>query len=85
MPQIYWITPTLLFGSLLVGTIFALGHHLFYASLDGKAAASALEDHHFLGIELSSQQINTAVGTAFAFLVRACLSMIQSPAHPTQS
>ncbi|KAK0919569.1 hypothetical protein LTR91_002466 [Friedmanniomyces endolithicus] len=74
MPQIHWTTPTLLFGSLLVGTLFALGHHLFYASLDGKAAAAALEDHHLLGMDLSSQQINTAAGTAFAFLVRACLT-----------
>ncbi|KAK1819883.1 hypothetical protein LTR12_005758 [Friedmanniomyces endolithicus] len=74
MPQIYWTTPTLLFGSLLVGTLFALGHHLFYASLDGKAAAAALEDYHVLGMDVSSQQINTAAGTAFAFLVRACLT-----------
>ncbi|KAK0276838.1 hypothetical protein LTR35_010232 [Friedmanniomyces endolithicus] len=81
MPQIYWTTPTLLFGSLLVGTIFALGHHLFYASLDGKAAAAALEDYHVLGMDLSSQQINTAVGTAFAFLVRACLALAISVAY----
>ncbi|KAK0883908.1 hypothetical protein LTR87_002386 [Friedmanniomyces endolithicus] len=81
MPQIYWTTPTLLSGSLLVGTIFALGHHLFYASLDGKAAATALEDHHVLGVEVSSQQINTAVGTAFAFLVRACLMLSISIAY----
>jgi hypothetical protein len=47
----------------VAGLAFALGHHAFYSSLDGQPV-----DGH-----LFSQQINLAVGQAFAFLVRASL------------
>lgn len=47
----------------VAGLAFALGHHAFYDSLDGQPVA----DHLF------NQQINLAVGQAFAFLVRASL------------
>ena len=47
----------------VAGLAFALGHHAFYDSLDGQPV-----DNH-----LFSQQVNLAVGQAFAFLVRASL------------
>lgn len=47
----------------VAGLAFALGHHAFYYSLHGQP----VEDHLF------TQQINLAVGQAFAFLVRASL------------
>ena len=47
----------------IAGLAFALGHHAFYSSLDGQT----VDDHLF------NQQINLAVGQAFAFLVRASL------------
>lgn len=73
MTQIHWTAPSLMVASFIVGTLFALGHHIFYASLDGRHAATADENHDVLGMHISIQQINTAIGTAFAFLVRMCL------------
>ena len=81
MPQIYWTAPTLMVASLIVGTLFALCHHLFYASLDQKHASTSLEGYDVLGTHVSVQQFNTAVGTAFAFLVRACLMLSISIAY----
>lgn len=81
MPQIHWSAPSLTVASLIVGFLFALGHHLFYASLDRQRAATTLEGYGILGMHVSIQQINTAVGTAFAFLVRACLMLSISIAY----
>jgi hypothetical protein len=47
----------------VAGLTFALGHHAFYDHLDGQSVDGRLFD----------QQINLAVGQAFAFLVRASL------------
>lgn len=73
MTKIHWFAPSLMIASFIVGTLFALGHHLFYASLDRQHASTAVDGHNVLGMHISMQQLNTAVGTAFAFLVRACL------------
>ena len=81
MPHIYWTAPTLIISSLVAGILFALGHHLFYANLDGKSAPTALEDYQVLGTRVSIQQVNIALGTAFAFLVRACLMLSISIAY----
>ena len=81
MPQIHWTAPTLMISSLIVGTLFALGHHLFYASLNRKEAPTSLSGYEVLGTHISFQQLNTAVGTAFAFLVRACLMLSSSVAY----
>lgn len=59
----HWRVPTVIALSYIAGVAFAVGHHLFYQSLDAKPV-----DGHAL-----SQQINTAIGTAFAFLVRSSL------------
>ena len=68
-------------ASLIVGTLFALCHHLFYARLDRKPAPTSLEGYDLLGTHVSIQQYNTAIGTAFAFLVRACLILSNSIAY----
>ena len=81
MPQIHWTAPTLMVTSLIVGSLFALGHHLFYASLDGKHASTSLGGYEVLGTHVSIQQYNTAVGTAFAFFIRACLMLSISIAY----
>ena len=62
---IHWRAPTTIIVTFVFGLVCAIGHHIFYSSLDGK-----LVDN-----ELSSQQINIAIGTAFAFLLRASLSV----------
>lgn len=81
MSQIYRTAPTLMVASLIVGTLFALGHHLFYAGLDRKHAPTSLEGYDVLGTNVSIQQFNIAVGTAFAFFVRACLMLSISIAY----
>lgn len=76
---IHWQVPTAATLPLLAGALFAFGHHLFYSSLDGKPAP---DDHYsILGSYVSTQQLNTAAGTAFAFLVKACLFMALSAAY----
>lgn len=35
-PYIYWSSPALMTGAFVVGVLFAVGHHLFYQSLDGQ-------------------------------------------------
>lgn len=56
-------------GALLAGVLFAVGHHLFYQGLDGTVAS----DVSIFGSDLSRQQASIAIGTALAFLVKACL------------
>lgn len=66
--SIHWEAPTFIVVALLCGIIFSLGHHFFYSSLAGTPAPSSDYD---LGVTtVSTQQINIAVGTAFAFLVK---------------
>ncbi|GAB7365598.1 hypothetical protein MBLNU230_g6667t1 [Neophaeotheca triangularis] len=64
---------------LIAGIAFAAGHHLFYLHLDG----SPINDkgHELAGWELSDQQLNIAVGTAFAFLVKASLVTAMTAAY----
>ena len=81
MSHIHWTAPTVMVASLILGTLFALCHHLFYASLDRKHATTLSEGYDVLGTHVSYQQSNTAVGTAFAFLVRACLMLSVSIAY----
>lgn len=62
--QIHWRVPTTIISTFLAGIAFALGHHFFYASLDG----IEIDQAHW------SQEYYRAVGTAFSFLVRAALA-----------
>ena len=38
--QIYWLSPTMMIGSFLLGTGLAIGHHIYYQSLNGQAVGS---------------------------------------------
>jgi len=58
-----WRAPSILIGSFIGAICLAIGHHLFYNSLNGQR----VEDSAF------DQQFNVGIGTAFAFLVRALL------------
>ena len=69
--NIHWQAPTTVVLALAAGVLFAAGHHLFYKSLDGTPAANI--GYNILGSQVSPQQLNIAGGTAFAFLVKACL------------
>ncbi|CAO2650021.1 Nn.00g013130.m01.CDS01 [Neocucurbitaria sp. VM-36] len=57
-----WQAPTTMIGLLFLGGALALGHHFFYRSLRGTRVPDSY-----------SQQLNTAYGTAFAFLAKASL------------
>lgn len=66
---IHWLAPISMLGSLIAGILFAVGHHLFYQRLNGTPASTI----SVLGSDISRQQTSIAIGTAFAFLVKACL------------
>lgn len=68
---VHWLAPTTIALSLVLGILFAVGHHLFYNSLDGTIAPNAEFD--VFGSKVSRQQINIAAGTAFAFVVKVML------------
>ncbi|KAF2658592.1 hypothetical protein K491DRAFT_755910 [Lophiostoma macrostomum CBS 122681] len=78
-PHVYWWTPFLLFASLLVGVVFALGHHFFYRSLADKPTSTG--SYSIAGHQYPDQQVNIAVGTAFAFLAKAALVLAVSTAY----
>lgn len=69
---ISWSAPTIILGGLIIGSALAIGHHFFYASLNGTIPPHDV--YVFSGLNISKQQIYLAAGTAFAFLVKACLS-----------
>ncbi|CVL03247.1 uncharacterized protein FPRN_00055 [Fusarium proliferatum] len=60
---IHKLTPILMTGSLFLGLILAIGHHLYYHYLDGRIIKSQNQQEWFL-----------RVGTGIAFLARALLS-----------
>ena len=65
-----------------LATATAIGHHLFYQSLTGTLAPDAA--YAVFGANFSKQQLNIAVGTAFAFFFKAFLVLALSIAF-TQS
>jgi hypothetical protein len=68
---IHWRAYTTMVTSLLLGILLALGHHLFYNSLDGKPVGAS--EHVIRGV--TRQQLNLTLGTLFAFLVKAFLAV----------
>ncbi|TID19917.1 hypothetical protein E6O75_ATG07377 [Venturia nashicola] len=74
-----WKTPSLILAGIFAGVGLAIGHHAFYNSLHG--AEPSTEIYHLKGLNLSKQQANIAIGTAFAFLIRACLLLSLSTAY----
>jgi hypothetical protein len=67
----HWQAPTTIILSYAASLAFAIGHHLFYASLDQLSVDENLFD----------QQTNIAIGTAFAFLFRANLVLATCTAY----
>ncbi|KAF4501988.1 hypothetical protein FAGAP_1779 [Fusarium agapanthi] len=60
---VHKLTPALMTGSLFLGLVLAIGHHLYYHYLDGRVIKSQNQQEWFL-----------RVGTGIAFLARALLS-----------
>lgn len=71
-----WLAPTTMVSAFVAGIAFAIGHHFFYDHLDG----SKISDTTYLYSSFTSQQLNLAVGTAFAFIFQACLVLSVSVA-----
>lgn len=71
----HWRALSILLGSLVASILFAIGHHLYYHNLAGTpvSTANALAIGGWEGV--SSQKLNTAVGTTFAALFRTSLSV----------
>ncbi|KAK5681585.1 hypothetical protein LTS10_006118 [Elasticomyces elasticus] len=76
---VHLAAPTVMIAALLCGFLFALGHHLLYRGLAGRAVAD--QDWVALGASVSTQQINIAAGTALAFLAKASLVLAVSTAY----
>jgi hypothetical protein len=60
---------------LIFGMGLAAGHHLFYQSLAGQPPPSSVYDISGLSVRLTGQQVNLAIGSAFAVLVKAALEI----------
>ncbi|KAF5253985.1 hypothetical protein FANTH_1167 [Fusarium anthophilum] len=60
---VHKLTPILMTGSLFLGLVLAIGHHLYYHYLDGRIVKTQNQQEWFL-----------RVGTGIAFLARALLS-----------
>lgn len=58
--HVHWTTPTIIGSLFTLGVIAAIGHHFFYASLNGKPAVGQLQMIRY--------------GTAFAFFVKSTLT-----------
>jgi hypothetical protein len=67
----HWQAPTTIILAYTASLAFAIGHHVFYKSLD----QVSLDENLF------NQQTNIAIGTAFAFLFRANLVLATCTAY----
>jgi hypothetical protein len=77
--DVHWLVPVSMVGSLLVGVLFAVGHHLFYNSLGGTVPPQSM--HRVAGLHISGQALNLAIGTTFAFLTRSCLTFAMASSY----
>lgn len=67
------VVPTTTVVSFIVGVCLAVGHHCYYAWLDG----SPVDGHN----ATFGQQFNHGVGITFAFLIRASLRIAAGTAY----
>lgn len=59
---VHWKVPTIMAASLIVGVLFALGHHIFYSRLEGRIPDDK---------DIYRQSTNIAIGTLCSHVVRA--------------
>lgn len=71
--QVHWLVPVSMVGSLVVGVLFAVGHHFFYDSRGGTVPPQSM--YRVAGLNISGQALNLAIGTTFAFLARSSLTL----------
>lgn len=76
LKAVHWLAPTTIILALLLGILFVLGHHVFYAKLENQSVPTG--NYTLAGKQLPKQQFNTFVGIALAFLVKTFLSIALS-------
>ncbi|KAJ8132005.1 hypothetical protein O1611_g1616 [Lasiodiplodia mahajangana] len=76
--NLVWRGLTSITGGLLAGILTAVGHHLYYASLEGTYTGGDLV---ILGYRVSHQTFAISIGTGFAFIARAFLLFAVSGAY----
>ncbi|KAJ6581424.1 hypothetical protein B0H19DRAFT_506137 [Mycena capillaripes] len=77
-PRKLWVPALTIIGSLLAGILFAVGHHLYYSSLSGKAVDSTTA---LAGLKVYDQKWTNHVGTALAFLTKFFFAMCIGAAY----
>lgn len=77
--RVPWQAATTIILSLTAGVLLAVGHHVFYDNLHGRQAGA--DDWEILGSRVSPQQLNIAIGTALAYLVKTFLLLALSTAY----
>ncbi|KAK3661743.1 hypothetical protein LTR56_000234 [Elasticomyces elasticus] len=75
-----WQAPATMITGLMAACALAIGHHFFYASLDGTHVAPPPVEGARRSL-VSQQQLNTGGGTALAFLVKMFLVLSVSTAY----
>lgn len=75
----HWRIPALMLSSLIIGVALAIAHHAFYSSLAGTAVSS--HPIKIVSWTTTQQQVNIAIGTAFAFVIKASLILACSTAY----
>ena len=77
--KVHWLAPAMMLASFIAGSCLAIGHHLFYQSLNGTSVNS--DPTQILGTTFSDQELNIGVGTALSFLVKTFLVLAISIAY----
>ncbi|KAJ8127806.1 hypothetical protein O1611_g5831 [Lasiodiplodia mahajangana] len=77
--SIHFLAPTAIVTAFLAAVVLAVGHHLFYRSLNGTPVLSAARATGV--INASPQKINITVGNIFSTLVGVCLSISVSTSY----
>jgi hypothetical protein len=70
-----------MFLSLGAGVACAVGHHLFYQHLNGITPPNTSYSVWGFPRSISGQEVNIAVGNAFAFFTKVCLAIAVASAH----
>lgn len=76
---IHWRAPAVMLLSFVVAVGIAIGHHLFYASLDGQEVVT--HEMSIVGLQTTRQQVNIFIGTLLAFLFKAAIAIAASTAY----
>ncbi|KAK4899261.1 hypothetical protein LTR27_003493 [Elasticomyces elasticus] len=76
---VHWLAPTIMISTFISGLLLATAHHFFYAYLAAHSAPTG--SYSFSGGSLSKQRFNTAIGTAFSFLVKASFTVAVGTAY----